>query len=88
MSGLRRITRWAATLGIAALFVLNLALPYTSIGHRGNEALARADAQGAFGELGAPVPDLDLVDYAGEPVQLADFRGKRVLLTFERSVDW
>lgn len=88
MSSMNRAARWAATAVIALLFVLNLALPSTDIGRRGSEAAPRADAPGALGAIGARLPALELVDLDGAPVGLADFEGKRVLLTFERSVDW
>ena len=80
--------RWLATRAIAGLFVLNLALPWTPLGRRGNEAQARSDIAGAVGRVGEPLPDLSFPDLEGEEVRLADFRGQRVLLTFERSVDW
>ena len=88
MTTLNRITRWAATALIGGLLLLNLMLPSTGLGRRGNEAAMRADAPDAVGTIGQPLPALDLVDIDGAPVRLADFRGKRVLLTFERSVDW
>ena len=80
--------RWLATLAIAGLLLLNLALPATPLGRRGNEATLRADVPGVVGAVGERLPQLALQDLSGEPVRLADFRGQRVLLTFERSVDW
>ena len=82
------MTRWLATLGIALLFALNLALPATDIGRRGNEAKVRADVPGAVGKVGERLPELSLVDLRGDPVSLADLRGHPTLLVFERSVDW
>ena len=82
------IGRWLATLCIAALFALNTILPATSIGRRGTEAAARADIASAALQVGDPVPDLALPDLSGNIVRLADLRGHRLLLTFERSVDW
>jgi cytochrome oxidase Cu insertion factor (SCO1/SenC/PrrC family) len=79
--------RWLATAGIALLFVLNLALPYTGIGRRGSERALRADAALPVG-VGERLPPLVFEDLDGQPVRLADLRGHRVLLTFERSVDW
>jgi cytochrome oxidase Cu insertion factor (SCO1/SenC/PrrC family) len=80
--------RWLATAAIAALFALNVALPQTSLGRRGTEARARADVPGAAVAVGQPLPDLQLTTLAGEPLGTSDLRGHRVLLVFERSVDW
>ena len=80
--------RWLATLGIGLLVLLDLALPSTPMGRRGPEAQARSDVDGARGLPGETLPELSLTDLSGEPVDLFEFRGKRVLLTFERSVDW
>ncbi len=80
--------RVLAALGIALLFGLNLALPYTSLGRRGTDPQLRFDIPGARGELGRALPALTLLDLQGTPVRLSDFRGQRVLLTFERSIDW
>ena len=80
--------RWLGTAVIVALLLLNLWLPNTSLGRRGTEAAARLDVPPALGRVGQPLPDFSLHDFDGKPVRLADFRGKRVLLVFERSVDW
>jgi len=80
--------RWAATFGILLLLVLDLLLPRTGIGRRGAEARVRFDVPTAVGAPGTTLPSLRLRDLDGTPVSLADFRGHRVLLTFERSVDW
>jgi cytochrome oxidase Cu insertion factor (SCO1/SenC/PrrC family) len=83
--------RWVATVAILLLFALNAALPYTSIGRRGNEAVARADIETSIASVGQALPAnalAGLVDLDGRPFELADLRGHRVLLTFERSVDW
>ena len=82
------MARWIATALIAALLVLDLLLPGTSLGRRGTEALARADITDAVGEVGQPLVDFALVDLDGQRFRLADLRGRRVLLTFERSLDW
>ena len=82
------MTRLLASLGIVSLLALDLALPWTSLGRRGTEARARHDVPDAFAEVGAPFPDFVLPDLSGDPVRLADLRGQRVVLTFERSVDW
>jgi cytochrome oxidase Cu insertion factor (SCO1/SenC/PrrC family) len=80
--------RWLATALILLLLALDAALPYTQIGRRGNDAQARADVHGAVARVGESLPDLELADLDGTPVRLSDFRGRRVLITFERSVDW
>ena len=79
--------RWAATFGILLLLVLDLLLSRTGIGRRGAEARVRFDVPTAVGAPGR-LPSLRLRDLDGTPVSFADFRGHRVLLTFERSVDW
>ncbi len=73
---------------IGLLFVLNLALPSTDIGRRGNEAQARMEAEGSLGAIGTRLPEFSLRDLSGNPVSSESLRGHRVLLTFERSVDW
>jgi cytochrome oxidase Cu insertion factor (SCO1/SenC/PrrC family) len=80
--------RWLGTFVIAALFVLNLLLPQTSLGRRGTEAALRSDLPDPVVATGQPLPDFTLEDLDGEPVRLADFRGHPTLVTFERSVDW
>jgi cytochrome oxidase Cu insertion factor (SCO1/SenC/PrrC family) len=80
--------RWVASVAIALLFVLNLLLPATDIGRRGTDTQVRADAEGAVGIVGQPLPELVLPDLEGQIVRLADLRGHPVLLIFERSVDW
>ena len=82
------VLRWIATAVIGLFFVLNAMLPSTDIGRRGNEAAARAEVSGVAEQVGRPLADFTLQDIEGEPVRLADLRGHRVLLTFERSVDW
>ena len=80
--------RLLASVAIAALLVLDLALPYTSLGRRGTEIGARIDEEAAFHTVGSPLPALALRDLDGQRVTLDQFLGHRVLLTFERSVDW
>lgn len=80
--------RWLATTVIAGLLVLVWLLPGTSLGRRGSERAIRADAATAIPREGGVLPDFELNDIDGSPVRLADFRGKRVLITFERSLDW
>lgn len=81
------MTRWLASAGILALMALVLVLPDTDLGRRGSDPALRLDAPAAVA-VGERLPALDLVDLDGEPLRLADLRGHRVLLTFERSVDW
>ena len=80
--------RWLATASIAALLVLVWMLPNTSIGRRGSDGTLRSDAAAAIPREGSRLPDFELNDIDGSPIRLADFRGKRVLVTFERSLDW
>ncbi|MCZ6462997.1 MAG: hypothetical protein O7A09_01565 [Proteobacteria bacterium] len=80
--------RWLATAAIVALLALDLFLPSTSLGRRGTEAAARADIDGAVGAIGETLPDIALPNLGGDLLRLSDLRGHRVLLIFERSVDW
>ena len=48
----------------------------------------REHVAGFASVIGKRLPDLALLDLDGEPFRLADLRGHRVLLTFERSCDW
>ena len=80
--------RWTATAFIVALFVLNLALPNTSIGRRGVDPEPRRDVPGSFGENGTPLPKFHLVNINGDVIKSTELLGHRVLLIFERSVDW
>ena len=34
--------------------------------------------------INTPAPDFELADYTGKPVRLSDFRGRNVLLVFNR----
>lgn len=81
------IGRLLATLGIVALLALDLLLPSTEIGRRGTSA-ARDDVPTAAPKVGEKMPDFSLVDLDGRAIRPSDLLGHRVLLTFERSVDW
>ena len=35
--------------------------------------------------MNTPAPDFELPDYTGQPVRLSQFRGKNVLLVFNRT---
>jgi cytochrome oxidase Cu insertion factor (SCO1/SenC/PrrC family) len=80
--------RIVATVAIGLLLVLDIALPRTGMGRRGSEHRVRADVASAVGQVGEPLPAFSLVDLQGEAMSSDDLRGHRVLLTFERSVDW
>ncbi|MFQ5699822.1 MAG: hypothetical protein ACE5IL_16285 [Myxococcota bacterium] len=80
--------RMAGTLVIGLLLILDLALPSTPLGRRGSDPQVRHDVAGAVGQVGQPLPDLTWTTLEGERVSLADFRGHRLVLTFERSLDW
>ena len=82
------MARWLGSALILVLLALTLALPNLSMMSRGSEATVRADAPGAAGRVGQRLPDFTLYDLDGAPVRTADFIGKKVLLTFERSLDW
>jgi peroxiredoxin len=34
--------------------------------------------------LNSPAPDFELVDYTGKPVRLSSYRGRNILLVFNR----
>lgn len=80
--------RALATIVIVALFIVNWMLPSTSLGLRGPDDVARLDVDSMTIEVGARLPDATLLDLRGLPVELSALRGSRVLLIFERSVDW
>ncbi|MDD9826893.1 MAG: redoxin domain-containing protein [Deltaproteobacteria bacterium] len=80
--------RWLATLLLLLLLAASYLLPLTEWGQRGSEAWARTDVAGAFARTGELLPEFALQTLEGEPLQLETLRGKRVLLTFERSIDW
>ncbi len=80
--------RWLVTLAIAALLLLDLYLPLSIIGRRGPEGAVRLEVPTSRVAVGQPFPPARLIDLDGEPFDLASLRGHRVLLTYERSVDW
>ena len=82
------ILRILATLPILGLLALDVALPNLSLGRRGTDASVRADSPKAVARVGEAMPDFTLPDLDGIPVTLSALRGHRVLVTFERSVDW
>jgi len=81
--------RILATLGILVLLAIPLVGPRLPGLQQGIEpGKVRADDPDAVGRVGEALPDFELLDLQGVPVRLSDFRGHRVLLTFERSLDW
>jgi hypothetical protein len=80
--------RWLGSLVIVALLALNWAMPSTEMGRRGIDPDPRADVESATLRVGAMMPNLELTTIDGTRIRIADFRGKRMLITFERSVDW
>ena len=80
--------RWTGSVVIGLLLVIALALPWTGVGRRGTDGEVRSDIDGAVGAVGDTLPHIELLDLDGGPLRLEDLRGHRVLLTFERSVDW
>jgi len=81
------ILRALATLVLIGLLGLNLAMPGSSAGHRGSENKVRNDITSHL-LVGQKLPEFELVDFDGHSVTREDLLGHRVLLTFERSVDW
>jgi cytochrome oxidase Cu insertion factor (SCO1/SenC/PrrC family) len=81
------ILRGLASLILFALFALNMVLPTSSFSHRGSENKIRADVASQLA-IGQQLPPLELVGFDGRTYTREDLRGHRVLLTFERSVDW
>jgi cytochrome oxidase Cu insertion factor (SCO1/SenC/PrrC family) len=82
------VTRGLATLAIALLLALDVALPYTPLGRRGSERAVCAHVAAAASWVGRALPPLAFEDAAGRTVRLGDLLGRPILLVFERSVDW
>lgn len=82
------ILRALATVVIGALFVLNWMLPSTSLGRRGVGEGVRLDVETPAVRVGERFPDATLLDLQGLPVELSALRGSRVMIVFERSIDW
>ena len=80
--------RWPASIAILALLALAVLAPQMSLGRRGHESTPRRHVGDVAGRVGEPMADFALADLDGDIVRLADLRGHRVLLVFERSVDW
>jgi hypothetical protein len=69
------------------LFVLNMMLPTAAMTARGSENRVRTDVETQLA-IGRTLPDLELFGFDGRRVTREDLLGHRVLITFERSVDW
>lgn len=81
------ILRTLASLVVLALLGLNFLLPSQPITARGPENRVRNDVETALA-LGQTLPPLELRGLDGKVLTREDLAGHRVLLTFERSVDW
>lgn len=81
------ILRLLASLVLIGLLALDLALPSTSLGRRGKEMRVRQDVVSEL-VLGRSLPPIELVTLDGRRLTQEELIGHRVLLTFERSVDW
>jgi hypothetical protein len=81
------ILRGLASLALIGLFVLNLMMPSSAMLVRGNDLQVRADKTSRL-MIGERLPELSLVGFDGSEYTREDLLGHRVLLTFERSVDW
>jgi hypothetical protein len=81
------ILRGLASLVVLGLFALNAVLPTAAVTARGTEARVRADVETELA-IGRTLPMLELFDLDGRRYTRDDLLGHRVLLTFERSVDW
>lgn len=81
------ILRALASLVVLGLFALNTMLPTAEMSARGTENRVRSDVETDL-VLGRELPPLELFDLAGRKYTREDLLGHRVLLTFERSVDW
>ena len=81
------ILRSLASLFVIALLALNWILPTAPISARGIDHEVRHDVESKLA-IGRAFPDFELFSFDGRRVTRADLLGHRVLLTFERSVDW
>ena len=81
------ILRGLATLVVLGLLALNMMLPTSTVTARGSENRVRADVPSELA-IGRALPELELVGLDGRRYSREDLLGHRVLMTFERSVDW
>ena len=81
------ILRGLATLVLLALLALTWILPTHEMSARGADAQVRTDFDAELA-IGTRLPPLELVGLDGQVYSREDLEGHRILLTFERSVDW
>jgi len=81
------ILRGLASVIVVGLFTLNLMMPTAKMSARGTENLVRTDVATEVA-IGRSLPELELFDLDGRRYTREDLLGHRVLITFERSVDW
>ena len=81
------ILRALASVVVLGLLALNVTMPGAAVVARGTEARIRSDVPSEL-EVGQSLPGFTLYDLQGRAYTREDLLGKRVLLTFERSVDW
>ncbi|MBY0401279.1 peroxiredoxin family protein [Myxococcota bacterium] len=81
------ILRTLASVVLLALLGLNALLPTQPLTERGPERRVRHDVEVSVAE-GGRLPPFELRDLEGRRLTQADLAGQRVLLTFERSIDW
>jgi hypothetical protein len=81
------ILRGLATIVLLGLLGLNVSLPTNPLTARDRENKVRQDVESAL-VVGQRLPQLELVGLDGRKYTREDLLGHRVLLTFERSVDW
>ena len=81
------ILRSLATLVLVGMLGLAWILPTHEMTARGTEVQVRTDFDSNLA-IGTRLPPLELVGLDGQIYSREDLEGHRVLLTFERSVDW
>lgn len=81
------ILRALASVVVLGLLALNMMMPTSAALQRGPENRVRTDLDSELA-IGKTLPSLELFDLEGRKYTREDLLGHRVLLTFERSVDW
>lgn len=81
------ILRSLASLVLLGLLALNWTLPTNEMSARGSDPQVRTDFDTELA-IGKRLPPLALLGLDGQVYSREDLEGHRVLLTFERSVDW
>lgn len=80
-----KLGRWIGT----AVCVLLLVLVATMDRRYRGAPEVKAEVTSAVGSVGERLPDFTLPDLEGRPVSLSQFyHTGRIILTFERSLDW